>query len=155
MLAATISRSGDAAGVQHLISLATAGSGPAWQRAAVLQGLDTGLFTTGGRGAVGRAPSSAVALSAEPKALTQLAAARTDMGRLAMRIASRVDWPGKPAPVVSVPPLTPDEQRRFTEGAELYRNICIGCHQLDGHGRGNLAPTLVDLRAEGAHCGSR
>jgi mono/diheme cytochrome c family protein/glucose/arabinose dehydrogenase len=146
MLAATISRSGDAAGVQHLIALATAGSGPAWQRAAVLQGLDTGLSTTGGRGAVGRAPSRAVALSAEPKELTQLAAARTDMGRLAMRIASRVDWPGKPAPVVSVPPLTADEQRRFTQGAELYKNICVGCHQLDGHGRGNLAPTLVGSR---------
>ncbi len=148
MLVATLARSGDAARVRHLIDRATAAFGSDWQRAALLQGLDIGLPSTGGRSGVGggRAPSRVVALPAEPTMLTGLAAAETDRGRLARRIVSRLDWPGKPAPVVTVPPLNPDEQRRFAEGSELYKNICIGCHQADGHGRGNLAPTLVGSR---------
>jgi mono/diheme cytochrome c family protein len=44
---------------------------------------------------------------------------------------------------VDVPPLTAEEQRRFVEGAELYKNICLACHQADGRGRENLAPDLV------------
>jgi mono/diheme cytochrome c family protein len=44
---------------------------------------------------------------------------------------------------VSVPPLTPDEQQRFANGSELYKNICIGCHQADGRGQEKLAPSLL------------
>ena len=60
--------------------------------------------------------------------------------------AGKIDWPGKPAPRVDVLPLTDEQQRRFTAGAELYKNICVGCHQADGRGREKLAPDLVDSR---------
>jgi mono/diheme cytochrome c family protein len=151
-LAATIARSADPAGVQQLIARATGASGTAWQRAAILQGLDTGLPTPGGgrgrgagagRGRAGVSPARPVALPAEPTALTQLAAANTDRGKLAMSVVARIEWPGKPAPAASAPPLTPDEQQRFASGSELYKNICIGCHQADGRGQEKLAPSLL------------
>jgi mono/diheme cytochrome c family protein len=55
-------------------------------------------------------------------------------------------WPGKPAPVVTVTPLTPAERRRYEAGAELYKSLCIGCHQADGLGREKIAPPLVGSR---------
>ena len=142
MLAAAIARSGDAVGVQQLIARATEPSGAAWARELLLRGIDTGLPVSGGRGRGSRV----VALAAEPTALSQLAAANTDTGRLARSIVARIDWPGKPAPVVTVTPLTREEQRRFDAGAELYKNLCIGCHQADGRGREKLAPSLVGSR---------
>ena len=147
MLAATIARSGDATGVQQLIARVTDVSAPAWQRRAVLQGLDTGLpGVGGGRGRAGAGPARGVVLPGEPTGLTQFAAADPEMGRLARSVTSRLDWPGKPVPVVTVAPLTPEEQRRFDAGAELYKNICIACHQADGRGREKMAPTLVGSR---------
>jgi mono/diheme cytochrome c family protein len=76
----------------------------------------------------------------------QLSATSTDMGKLAMSVLARIDWPGKPAPAVTAPPLTDAEQQRFTAGSELYKNICIGCHQADGRGREKMAPSLVDSK---------
>jgi mono/diheme cytochrome c family protein len=154
MLAATIARNADPAGVQQLVARVTATSGSAWQRTAVLQGLDTGLspFAGGrGRGAAGRgrglaSPARTVRLAAEPTALIQLSTANTDMGKLATSVIARIDWPGKPAPVVNAPPLTGAEQERFANGSELYKNICIGCHQADGRGREKMAPSLVDSK---------
>jgi mono/diheme cytochrome c family protein/glucose/arabinose dehydrogenase len=148
MLAATIARSGEPAGVQQLIARATDPSGTAWQRAALLQGLDTGLPSLGGRGASGRgrggvAPMRAVAVGAEPTGLTHLAAADSDLSKVAKSVISRIDWPGKPAPLVRVTPLTSEEQQRFSQGSELYKNICIGCHQADGRGREKMAASLV------------
>src|SRR6185369_9123030 len=43
MLAATIARSADATNVLPLVARVTTASAPAWQRGAVLQGLDAGL----------------------------------------------------------------------------------------------------------------
>jgi mono/diheme cytochrome c family protein len=42
--------------------------------------------------------------------------------------------------------LTPEQQQRFDAGSELYKNICMGCHQPDGRGREKLAPSLVESR---------
>lgn len=152
MLAATIARSADATNVAQLIARVSDLSAPAWQRGAVLRGLDLGLpGAGGGRGAGGRgrggaAPARGVVLPTEPTALTQLAAGDPEMVRLGRSVAGRLDWPGKPVPVVSVTPLTPDEQGRFDAGAELYKNICIACHQADGRGREKMAPSLVGSR---------
>jgi mono/diheme cytochrome c family protein len=140
MLAAAIARSGDPGRVQQLIARATEPSGPAWVRAAMLNGLDAGLAAPGGRG---RGAARTLTLPAAPEALTQLASATTDTGRLARSIVTRIGWPGKPAPVVTVAPLTPAERKRFDAGAELYKNLCIACHQADGRGRDKLAPPLV------------
>ena len=63
---------------------------------------------------------------------------------MAKRVVAKLDWPGKPVPVVEVAPLTPEQQKRYDAGAELYKGICIGCHQPDGAGKEKLAPSLVD-----------
>jgi mono/diheme cytochrome c family protein len=59
---------------------------------------------------------------------------------------SRLEWPGKPAPVIEVPPLSDVEEKRFAAGAELYNSVCVGCHQPDGQGKEKMAPTLVESR---------
>jgi mono/diheme cytochrome c family protein len=59
-------------------------------------------------------------------------------------VVGKLDWPGKPAPAVEVAALTPAEQKRYDAGAELYKGVCVGCHQPDGRGKEKLAPSLVD-----------
>jgi mono/diheme cytochrome c family protein len=69
------------------------------------------------------------------------------MGTVAKRILAKLDWPGKPAPIVAPSvPLTADEQQRFDRGADLYKGLCIGCHQPDGRGKDKIAPSLVESR---------
>ena len=149
MLAGAVAKSGEAAAVQQIVARIGDDATPAWQRTSLLQGLDAGLpGAAGARGGRGRgaAPARPVTLPAEPAALTRMAAAGGESAGLARKVAARLDWPGKPAPVAEVPPLTPDEQRRFTAGAEIYRNLCVGCHQPDGRGKEKLAPDLVQSR---------
>jgi mono/diheme cytochrome c family protein/glucose/arabinose dehydrogenase len=156
MLVAAVGRSGDVARVQQLAARVSDATTPAWQRAALLQGLDTGLIGGGagrgvsrgagggGRGASGSA--RAMSLPAEPTGLTMLAAGRDELSTLAKSILAKLDWPGKPAPIVEATPLTSEQQQRFNAGAEIYKNICAGCHQPDGRGREKLAPSLVESR---------
>ena len=154
MLTAAMAKSGDLTHVQAIVARATDPSIPAWQRTALLQGLDTGLPTPGGGGRGGRggggagrgavAPAKAVSLPAEPTALVALAATTDDAGAMAKRVVAKLDWPGKPVPVVEVTPLTPEQQKRYDAGAELYKGICSGCHQPDGKGKEKLAANLVD-----------
>ena len=150
MLAGAIARSGDAAGVQQVLARATDAGAVPWQRTALLQGLEAGLAGGGGRGG-GRgrgAPAPrVVSLPAEPTEITRLAAAGGDTGAIAARVAARLDWPGKPAPpAVAAPPLTADEQKLFVAGSDLYKGLCVACHQEDGKGREKLAPSLVGSR---------
>jgi mono/diheme cytochrome c family protein len=119
----------------------------------MLQGLDTGLpggdGGRGGRGGRGRGspPARSLTLAAEPAGLTRLAAGDSEMGTIAKRVVARLDWPGKPAPVVPpAPPLTAEQQKRFSAGSDLYKSLCTACHQEDGRGREKLAPSLVDSR---------
>jgi mono/diheme cytochrome c family protein len=152
MLAGAIAKSGDAAAVQAIIARATNAATPADQRMALLQGLETGL--PGGQGGRGRggagrgaaAPARAVALPSEPGELTKLAAAGGDTGALVKRILARLDWPNKPAAAAEVPPLSATEQQRFNAGADIYKNVCVGCHQPDGRGKEKIAPPLVESR---------
>jgi mono/diheme cytochrome c family protein/glucose/arabinose dehydrogenase len=155
MLAAAVAKSGEVAGVQRVLSWLGDASGAAWRRTAMLQGLELGLPGAaggrgGGRGGAGRglAPTRPVALAAEPTELTQLAASTADdeVAALAKKVAARLEWPGKPAPVVEVAPLTPEEQKRFAAGAEIYKNLCVACHQPDGRGKEKLAPSLLESR---------
>ena len=85
-----------------------------------------------------------MSLPAEPNGLVALAAATTDAGATAKRVVAKLDWPGKPVPVVEVAPLTAEQQKQYDAGAELYKGICSGCHQPDGKGKEKLAATLVD-----------
>jgi mono/diheme cytochrome c family protein/glucose/arabinose dehydrogenase len=154
MLAAAVARSGDAAAVQQIIAWATDSSEPAWQREPLLQGLDAGLpGSGGGRGARGAgrgrgaaAATRPISLSREPAGLAALAGSDGEVGTLAKRIVAKLDWPGKPAPAIDVPPLGAEEQKRFAAGAEIYKNVCVGCHQPDGRGKEKMAPSLLESR---------
>jgi mono/diheme cytochrome c family protein len=151
MLAAAVAKSADVPSVQRVLTLATAAGTPAWERSALLQGLDTGLPAAGGgRGGRGRGaaqPVRLVSLPAEPADLTRLALVEDETGAVAKRVVTKLEWPGKPAPVVSAAvPLTADQQRRYDAGSEIYKSICVGCHQPDGRGKEKMAPSLVDSR---------
>jgi len=83
----------------------------------------------------------ALKLGREP-ALTALALqTSSDLSSRAAAVLDRIVWPGKPAAAVT--PLTAEEQRRFEAGREVYQSLCAACHQPDGSGRENLAPSLI------------
>ena len=139
------------AGVQQVLARATdASAGAVAAHGAACRGSTPACAGGGAAAAAGGgrgAPAPrVVSLPAEPTALTRLAAAGGETGAIAKRVVARLDWPGKPAPVVAVPPLTADEQKRFAAGADLYKSLCVGCHQEDGQGEEKLAPTLVESR---------
>ena len=92
----------------------------------------------------GRATGAGLRLNREPVALAALAAGDGELGVRAARILARVEWPGKAGASAAMPPLTPDEQRRFDAGRDVYKNVCQACHQPDGRGQEKLAPSLVD-----------
>jgi len=169
MLTAAVAKSGDVAAVQRAIDVIADVSQPAWQRTALLRGLDAGLpalgapaVGRGGRGGRGGGgggglpglsvpggrvavtPGRGVSLPAEPSALTALASGTDAIALLAKNVSAKLDWPGRPAPVVTAPPLTAEQQKRFDAGAEIYKNICTGCHQDDGRGKDKLGANLVD-----------
>ncbi len=154
MLSAAVARSGEVTGVQRILAWIEETPGASWRRTALLQGLDLGLpGAAGGRGGRGGgrgalAPARPVVLPAEPTSLTRLAASAADSedAAIAKKLAARLEWPGKPAPVVEVAPLTPEEQKRFAAGAEIYKNLCVACHQPDGRGKEKLAPSLLESR---------
>ncbi len=158
MLAGAVSRSGNVAAVEQLVASATDAAVASADRMAILQGMDVGLPSAGGGGRGGRggggggggrgaaAPARPVALAAEPKALTTLAAEAGDTGALAKRVVARLEWPNKPVPVVTVAPLTAEEQKLFSAGAEVYKSVCSGCHQPNGRGLEKVAPSLVESR---------
>ena len=101
-----------------------------------------GLSAPGGRVAV--VPGRSISLPAEPAGLTKLAAGTDEIALLAKNVSAKLDWPGRPAPVVTAAPLTAEQQKRFDAGAEIYKNICMGCHQEDGRGKEKLGANLVD-----------
>jgi mono/diheme cytochrome c family protein len=101
-----------------------------------------GLSAPGGRVAV--IPGRGVSLPGEPTALMSLATGDSPTALLAKNVTAKLDWPGRPAPVVTAAPLTAAQQKRFDTGAELYKNICMGCHQEDGRGKDKLGANLVD-----------
>ncbi len=100
--------------------------------------------TAGRAGARGRGASGpALRLTREP-ALGALAAKEPgDLGKRAANVLARLEWPGKPGAEPTAPPLTPAEQQRFDAGKEVYQNLCVACHQVDGRGREKVAPTLL------------
>ena len=168
MLTSAVAKSGDAAGVQRLLDVAIDATRPRWQRQAVLQGLDAGLpalgATGGGRrgggggasgqvgtpglsargGRIAVSPGRGVSLPAEPTGLTKLAAGTDALASMAKAVAAKVNWPGRPAPVVTAPALTAEQQKRFDSGAEIYKDLCQGCHMEDGRGKDKLGANLVD-----------
>jgi len=169
MLAGAVAKSGDVTAVQHVIDIAVDPSRPEWERSSLLKGLDAGLpplgaggGARGGRGGRGgggggglpglsapggrvvTTPGRGVSLPSEPSALSALAAGNGALAAIAKSVTAKLDWPGRPVPVVTAPPLTAEQQKRYDAGAEIYKNICMGCHQDDGRGKEKLGGNLVD-----------
>jgi mono/diheme cytochrome c family protein/glucose/arabinose dehydrogenase len=163
-LAAAITRSGEVAAIQKLFALVTDDARPAAVRLAVLQGIDKVLPAAGapaGRG--GRAAGSValaglstpgageafttgrpVTLNAEPIELARLGAGADPLAPLAKSVVNKLDWPNRPVPAVVVAPLTPDQQKQFAAGGDIYKGLCIGCHQEDGKGKDKIGASLAD-----------
>jgi len=130
--------------VNRLLDLAAERpAGKEWQRLALLDG----ILNNAPPGAKGKVKIKPVRLNAEPAALAALSKCeRKEVQERATRIADLLTWPGKPGaePEVAVKPLTPEEQKRFEQGKELYLISCGACHQPHGMGQEGLAPPLVD-----------
>lgn len=143
MLSATIVRARQVTAAARVLDMAADDARPLWQRAALLRGVETAL-SAGGRG---RGTTVVVLpLPVEPASLLKLAERPDELGRLAKTLVPRLTWPGKPAAVRVVVPLTAAEQKRFAQGQEIYKNLCVACHQPDGRGREKVAPSLVGSR---------
>jgi mono/diheme cytochrome c family protein len=91
----------------------------------------------------GRGGSRAVRLDREPPAFVALAASGDELASRATAVLARVEWAGKAGAGAAVAPLSPEEQRRFDAGREVYRNVCQACHQPDGRGQERLAANLI------------
>jgi mono/diheme cytochrome c family protein/glucose/arabinose dehydrogenase len=135
-LAAAVVRSGDIAGVQHVVAWAGESARPRWQRLALLTGADV-------RG--GQSTGRLTALPARPSALLAMAQSSDSALRArATAVANALTWPGKPTPSRPPPrPLTAEEQQRFAAGREQYATTCAACHQATGAGLTGVAKTLV------------
>jgi mono/diheme cytochrome c family protein len=96
--------------------------------------------TNAGRG---RGGGPALRVNQEPAALSALAAGSGEFAPRVTALLARVEWPGKPGASAPIVPLTPAEQKLFLAGQEVYKNICIACHQPDGRGMDRIAPTLI------------
>ena len=165
-LAAAITRSGNVPAIEKMFALVTSESEPMPVRLALLQGVDKVLPAAGaapaGRGG-GRAPGSValaglstpgagesftpgrpVALPAEPAELARVASGSDALASVAKSVVNKLDWPNRPVPTVIVTPLTEEQQKQFAAGAEIYKGLCIGCHQEDGKGKDKIGANLVD-----------
>jgi len=165
-LAAAVTRSANVDAIQKLVAVAMNESHPLPVRLAVLQGVDKVLPALGaapaGRGG-GRAagtvalaglstpgagesftPGRSVTLPAEPVELARVGTGSGQLATVAKSVVNKLDWPNRPVPTVIVPPLTDEQQKQFAAGAEIYKGLCVGCHQEDGKGKDKMGANLVD-----------
>jgi mono/diheme cytochrome c family protein len=164
-LAAAVTRSGDVPSIQRLFALVADEKQPAPVRLAMLQGVDKVLPAGGapvGRGG-GRAagsvalaglstpgageaftPGRPVSLPAEPVELARLGSGPEPLATVAKSVVNKLDWPNRPVPTVVVAPLSAEQQKQFAAGAEIYKGLCIGCHQEDGKGKDKIGANLTE-----------
>ncbi len=81
-------------------------------------------------------------MNREPHVLSDVVARGDALGPRVASVLESVRWPGK-AGETAITPLTPEGERRFAAGRDLYANLCQACHQPDGRGQDRLAPSLV------------
>ena len=94
----------------------------------------------------GRSNAPVLRLTREPKPLMDLAGASGELSARAAALLNRVTWPGRGGDAGAPRALTPAEQQQFDRGREVYRNVCVGCHQPDGRGLERVAPSLIGSR---------
>ena len=142
-LARCVAETRDARRIDELLQFAAALKED-WQQGAILNGL-AGLIPPRGRNA--QAPTiRPVRFASEPATLAELEKnAGPETKKELAKIEPLLVWPGKQGFVTrEVKPLTPEQQKRFDAGRELYAVICGACHQPNGQGLEGLAPPLVD-----------
>jgi len=142
-LAGAIGRSRKAADVKAVLTHAQASGQPPAARLALLAGLQTGLQGAPRLGppVPGAQAPKLLALQAEPKALLTLSGSQGDAAPVATKLLTLLDWPGKPAAPAAAQ-RSPEEQRLFNAGQEIYANLCQGCHQ--DHGRDSPIAANLD-----------
>lgn len=88
---------------------------------------------------------TAVPLTRAPEAFVRLARQNDEAGARAAKLVARLSWPGKAGTQAAgpAPPLSPDDQRRFDAGREIYSNTCIACHGPEGEGIAAIGAPLV------------
>jgi mono/diheme cytochrome c family protein len=89
-----------------------------------------------------RAGGPFVSLSREP-ALMGVAAEKGELGDRAAKVMARIGWPGKPGMTPAAAALNAADQKRFTAGQEIYRNLCEGCHGADGREQPGATPNIA------------
>lgn len=159
MLAGATGKRRDVAATEGLLAIASDSKQPQAVRVAVLNGVALGL--QGGRGsnvgnvvAGGRAGGGVPGVSRrggavnlfelpqEPKVLSGLAGGSDEIGGAAKQVVALVNWPGKPAPP-AVAPRSPEEEKMFQAGKQLYADNCLGCHQDQGQGADHVGAKLA------------
>jgi mono/diheme cytochrome c family protein len=89
-----------------------------------------------------RAGGPFVTLSREP-ALMAVAAEKGEFGDRAAKLMARIGWPGKPGMAPAAAALNAADQKRFTAGQEIYKNLCEGCHGAEGREQPGATPTIA------------
>ena len=89
-----------------------------------------------------RAGGPFVNLSREP-ALIGVAAEKGELGDRAAKVMARIGWPGKPGMAPAAAALSAADQKRFTAGQEIYRNLCEGCHGAEGREQPGATPNIA------------
>jgi mono/diheme cytochrome c family protein/glucose/arabinose dehydrogenase len=89
-----------------------------------------------------RAGGPSVTLTREP-ALIAVAAEKGELGERATKVMARMGWPGKPGMAPAAAALSAADEKRFTAGGEIYKNLCEGCHGADGREQPGSTPTIA------------
>jgi mono/diheme cytochrome c family protein len=75
--------------------------------------------------------------------LVAVAAGDDELASRAAKVLARIGWPGKPGAEPAAAPLSPVDQKRFTAGQEIFKNLCEGCHGADGREQPGAAPSIA------------
>jgi mono/diheme cytochrome c family protein len=160
MLAGSAGKNRQVPVLTPLLAMATDTAQPEDVRVAVLDGIATGLsginVRRGGGVAGGRAggsiPGAALrrriqveplAIAARPAALVAISAGKDDLASAAGNVLNDLSWPGKPKPPAPQNTRTPQEQKLYDHGKDVYGVNCAGCHQANGQGAPNVAAALA------------
>jgi mono/diheme cytochrome c family protein len=97
-----------------------------------------------GAGPPARAGGPSVTLTREP-ALMAVAAEKGELGDRAAKVMARIGWPGKAGAAPAAAALNAADQKRFTAGQEIFKNICEGCHGAEGREQPGAAPAIAGV----------
>ena len=79
---------------------------------------------------------------ASPRSIA-VAAEKGELGDRAAKVMARIGWPGKAGAAPAAAALSAADQKRFTAGQEIYKNICEGCHGADGREQPGATPNIA------------